>query len=814
MSMPHVTPKLPVLEFFNGHGGFAENAREYIVILPRGNSTPAPWINVIANPAFGFQVAAEGGGYTWSVNSRENQLTPWSNDPVCDRPGEVIYLADEASGEVWSATAEPIRDDNATYVTRHGRGYSRFEHASHEIAVDLLQFVPVDDSVKISRLTLRNLSDRPRKIAVTAYAEWVLGPSRSTSAAYVSTALDPPTNALLARNSWTPAFAGRVAFFDMAGQQTSWTGDRREFLGRNGSLASPAALLRLAPLSGTVGAGLDPCAALQTAITLAPGASAQVMVLLGQATGEPEAQALIAKMRAADPDALLENVRKQWESILDKVQVKTPDRAMDIMLNGWLMYQALACRVWARSAFYQASGAYGFRDQLQDGMALALVRPDLTRAHLLRAAGRQFVEGDVQHWWWPNTGQGVRTRITDDRAWLAYCAMHYVEATGDSKLWDESLPYLEGPWLRDGEHDSLFQPHVSDQFASFYEHCALALDHSLALGAHGLPLMGSGDWNDGMNRVGENGQGESVWLAWLHCAALTGFSALAEGRGEAARAQKWRDHVDALKAAAENQAWDGDWYKRAFYDDGTPLGSVADDECRIDAIAQSWAVISGAGDAARSRQAMASVARELILPDDKLALLFKPPFDKTAQEPGYIKGYPPGIRENGGQYTHGVLWSVVAMAKLGEGDHAEALFSLLNPVNHAKTATDVSRYVVEPYVVAADVYAVAPHVGRGGWTWYTGSAGWMHRAGLEFILGLSVRGEFLHLNPCIPKRWPEFNVIFKHGTARYDIRVENPQHVCQGIAHAKLDGTVLDGRPLRIALADDGAIHQVEIILG
>ena len=814
LSMPHVTPKLPALEFFNGHGGFAENAREYIVILPRGNSTPAPWINVIANPAFGFQVAAEGGGYTWSVNSRENQLTPWSNDPVGDRPGEVIYLADEASGEVWSATAEPIRDDSATYVTRHGRGYSRFEHASHEIAVDLVQFVPVEDSVKISRLTLRNLSDRPRKIAVTAYAEWVLGPSRSTSAAYVSTALDAATGALLARNSWTPAFAGRVAFFDMAGQQTGWTCDRREFLGRNGSLANPAALMRPVPLSGTVGAGLDPCAALQASVTLAPGASAHITVLLGQAASEAEAQALIAKMRAADADALLENVAKQWEGILGKVQVTTPERAMDIMLNGWLMYQALACRVWARSAFYQASGAYGFRDQLQDGMALALVRPDLTRAHLLRAAGRQFVEGDVQHWWWPNTGQGVRTRITDDRAWLAYCAMHYVEATGDAAIFDENLPYLEGPWLREGEHDSLFQPHVSDHSASFYEHCALALDHSLALGAHGLPLMGSGDWNDGMNRVGENGHGESVWLAWLHCAAMTGFSAIAEGRGETARAQKWRGHVEALKAAAESQAWDGDWYKRAFYDDGTPLGAAASDECRIDAIAQSWAVISGAGDAARSRQAMASVARELILPGDKLALLFKPPFDKTAQEPGYIKGYPPGIRENGGQYTHGVLWSVVAMALLGEGDHAEALFSLLNPVNHAKTAENVSRYVVEPYVVAADVYAVAPHVGRGGWTWYTGSAGWMHRAGLEFILGLSVKAGFLHLNPCIPKHWPQFGMVVKHGAARYDIRVENPQGVSQGIAHATLDGIVLDGRPLRIALADDGTIHRVEITLG
>ena len=812
--MPHAPPPVPQLEFFNGHGGFANDGRDYVIILPPGKTTPAPWINVIANPAFGFQVAAEGGGYTWSVNSRENQLTPWSNDPVSDRPGEVIYLRDEETREVWTATAQPIRDTAATYVTTHGKGYSRFEHVSHEIAVELTQFVPVADPVKISRLTLRNLSDRPRKLSVTSYAEWVLGPARSTSAPFVTTALDQATGALFARNAWTPAFEGRVAFLDMGGLQTEWTGDRRAFIGRNRSVSAPAALSGAMPLSGSVGAGLDPCGAMRRFITLPPGGSAQIAIFLGQAASTEEAQALIAQCRAADPAAVLAEVAQQWAGMLEAVQVKTPDRAMDVMLNGWLLYQTLACRVWARSAFYQSSGAYGFRDQLQDGMALAAVRPDLARAHLLRAAARQFVEGDVQHWWWPNTGQGVRTRITDDRAWLAYATSHYVEATGERAVLDESVGFLEGQWLREGEHDSLFQPAVSDHRASLYEHCALGLDQSLALGVHGLPLMGSGDWNDGMNRVGEGGKGESVWLAWLHCATLGAFAPIADARGDSVRAENWRAHAAALRASIEREAWDGGWYKRGYYDDGAPLGSSASDECQIDAIAQSWAVISGAGDPARARLAMAAVDRELILPNEQLALLFKPPFDKTTQEPGYIKGYPPGIRENGGQYTHGALWSVIAFATLGEGNSAARLFSILNPVNHARTPAEVGRYVVEPYAVAADVYAMAPHAGRGGWTWYTGSAGWMQRAGMENILGLRVKAGVLHLDPCIPENWPAFDISLHHGSARYQIHVENPGKVSRGIAFATLDGVDIGGRPVRIALNDDGAVHALNVTLG
>jgi cyclic beta-1,2-glucan synthetase len=802
------------VEYFNGLGGFAEDGREYVTILGPGQSTPTPWINVIANPGFGFQVSAEGGGGAWSVNSREHLLTPWSNDPVTDQPGQAFYLRDEETGDVWSPTAQPIRDENATYVARHGWGYSRFAHTSHGVAAELTEYVPLADPIKISRLTLRNLSGKPRRLSVTAYAEWVLGASRSASAAFVTTRIDPGSGAMLATNPWNSAFAGRVAFVDMAGRQASWTGDRREFIGRNGALAAPAALVNGTRLSGRTGSGLDPCAALQSTVTIAPNSAVEVVLFLGDAADERQAQSLIARYRQADLNAVLSEVRGFWDEIAGAVKVRTPDRSMDIMLNGWLSYQTLACRVWARSGFYQASGAYGFRDQLQDGMALATVRPSLTREHLLRAAARQFVEGDVQHWWLPHSGQGVRTRISDDRVWLAYATAHYVGATADRAVLDEVVPFLAGEMLEPHESERFFQPAISDRAASLYEHCALALDASLALGVHGLPLIGGGDWNDGMNRVGEGGLGESVWLGWLLHATLDAFSGIAEARGERVRAATWRAHMQGLSAAFDAQAWDGDWYRRGWFDNGAPVGSATNEECRIDSIAQSWAVISGAGQPQRATQSMAAVERELILSQEGLALLFAPPFDRSAPDPGYIKGYPPGLRENGGQYTHAALWSVMALTGLGEGDKAAALFWILNPINHARTRNDMYRYKVEPYVVAADVYAAPGHVGRGGWTWYTGSAAWMQRAGVESILGLRIEGGTMRLDPCIPKSWPGFEMAFRHGSSRYEIGVENPDGVQRGVAFAELDGVTVAARPLSIALRDDGAVHQLRVRLG
>jgi len=810
---PAVAPA-PNLEFFNGLGGFAADGREYVTILGAGRTMPAPWINVIANPSFGFQVAVEGSGYTWSLNSRENQLTPWSNDAVTDRPGEAFYVRDEDSGELWSPTAQPIRHPAASYVARHGQGYSRFEHAAHGIALELLQYVPLEDSIKISRLTLRNTSGRARRLSVTAYVEWVLGPSRSACAPSVVTEIDAQTGAMFARNPWNSAFGARVAFADLRGRQSAWTGDRREFLGRNGTLDNPAALAGDRRLARRVGAGFDPCAALQAGVELEPGGTVEIVFLLGEAAAAADAQSLLARYREADLDAVLREVLAHWDRVLGTVQVKTPDRSMDFMLNRWLLYQTLACRMWARAAFYQASGAYGFRDQLQDAMALATSRPAQTREHLLRAASRQFSAGDVQHWWLPVSGQGVRTRITDDRVWLAYAAAHYVGTTGDAAVLDEPVAFLEGQALGPGEHDAYFRPTLADESASLFEHCARALDHSLALGEHGLPLIGTGDWNDGMNRVGELGKGESVWLGWLLAATLAAFAPLARARGADAHAARWLAHAAALRISLERHGWDGDWYRRAYFDDGTPLGSSANDECRIDSIVQSWAVISAAAEPDRAVRAMAAVDEQLTRRDAGLALLFTPPFDRTPLDPGYIKGYPPGIRENGGQYTHAAAWSAIAFAALGQGDRAAELFSLLNPINRSSTRADVQRYKVEPYVAAADVYSVAPHVGRGGWTWYTGSAGWLYRAGVEAILGFRLEGAVLCLAPCIPKAWPGFEIAFNYRSARYRITVENPDGVNRGVAHAELDGKTLPQGPARVPLADDGQAHMVRVILG
>ncbi|HDL8781282.1 TPA: glycosyl transferase, partial [Yersinia enterocolitica] len=805
-------PQPDNLEFFNGLGGFGQQGREYVTCLNDGENTPAPWINVIANQAFGFQVSASGSGYTWAENSRENQITPWLNDPVIDSSGECLYLRDDDSGQLWSPTAQPIRD-GGTYIARHGRGYSRFEHQANGMGMALLQYVPLADPIKISRLTLHNMSDTPRRISVTAYAEWVLATSRGATGPFIITEMDDTTGAMLARNPWSTAFPGRISFSDLNGQQSRWTADRSEFLGHYGNSAAPFSLLAKVPLSGVTGAGFDPCSALQQTIELAAGEQVEVVWFMGQGHSVSEAQALIMRYRAANLDAVLTEVIEYWRTVLEAVQVKTPDRKMDIILNGWLLYQTLVCRVWARSAFYQASGAYGFRDQLQDGMALTFALPETTRHHLLRAAGRQFIEGDVQHWWLPHSGQGVRTRISDDRVWLSYATATYILASGDGAVLDEIVPFLEGPILHPGEHDAFFQPLVAQETASLFEHCAKGLDQCIELtGELGLPLMGTGDWNDGMNRVGEEGKGESVWLGWLLVATLKMFIPLAKER-DPQRASQWQHHLTGLIAALEREAWDGEWYRRATFDNGSWLGAKECEECRIDSIAQSWAVLSGAADPQRAVQAMASLEHHLIRPNDGMALLFTPPFDKTSDDPGYIKGYPPGLRENGGQYSHAAMWVIFAFAELGEGDKACDLFALLNPINHGNTPAGVERYKVEPYVVAADVYSVAPHVGRGGWTWYTGSAGWMHRAGIEGILGIRREGKELVIHPCIPASWLGFEATVNLANTRYAIRVESPAQRCQGISSATLNGSPISSQSDGLRVALDGGEYELIIIL-
>ncbi len=802
----------PALQFDNGIGGFSQDGRTFVTILRDGMSTPMPWTNVIANPQFGFIATASGSGYTWSGNSQKNTLTPWRNDPVSDAPVEAFYVRDEGCGALWTPTALPIRDCG-DYIAHHGKGFSRFEHRIHDIETELLQFVPVNDTLKISRMRLRNHSQIERHLSITAYVQWQLGANGADTAPYVVTERDD-SGAILARNAWREDFGQRVGFFDLCGAQDSTTGDRTEFIGRHGATSAPAALQSSAPLSGSVGSAMDPCGALQTRITLAPGAQADVVALLGEGADTASAQALIAKYRQLDVDATLDASMQMWSELLDVLQVQTPDRAFDMLLNHWLLYQVTSCRLWGRTAFYQASGAFGYRDQLQDVMALCVARPDLAREHILLAASRQFTEGDVQHWWLPPSGAGIRTRMTDDRLWLPYVACHYLTVSGDADVLEVRVPFLQGEELKPGQLDSYFRPDVSGESATLYEHCARAIDVSLQLGAHGLPLVGSGDWNDGMNRVGEQGRGESSWLGWFLVATIEALLPHAQSRGDAARMKRWRDTAASVRCALEDAGWDGAWYRRGYYDDGTPLGSNESAQCKIDTIAQSWSVIAGANDAAHAEQAMQAVEAHLIRKDDGVALLFTPPFDHPVQDPGYIAAYPPGVRENGGQYTHGAIWSIFAHAMQGQGDKAGALFELINPLRHADTSQALERYKVEPYVACADVYSVDPHVGRGGWTWYTGSAAWLYRAGLEAMLGFRLQGAELLMDPCIPGHWPAFTIRYRHGKSSYVIEVRNPAGVQRGIHAAWLDGAALATSPCLVRMQDDGQEHLVSIELG
>ncbi|MGH9172780.1 MAG: GH36-type glycosyl hydrolase domain-containing protein [Vicinamibacterales bacterium] len=797
---------------FNGIGGFFDGGREYVISVHQQANVipPGPWTNVVAHSLFGFAATECGPGYTWSVNSHDNRLTPWRNDPVTDLPGEAMFVRDESTGRFWSVTPLPA-GDGLPYIVRHGQGYTSFEHERDGLASTLLLFVPPDDAVKIFRLALRNTSGQPRRLSITLYVEWVLGENRSRSNLHVVTSRDALTGALLAENRFRPELSDRIAFLDVSpGDDRSLTGDRTEFLGRNGTLSRPEALYRPS-LSNRTGGAFDPCGAIRVSVTLGPSQERTVIGLLGDAAHVDGARTLVQRYRdLAVVDDTLRQVHGFWDRVLGTLVVQTPEPAMDVMLNRWLPYQTLACRIWGRSAFYQSSGAFGFRDQLQDVLALLLSVPAIARAHLLRAASRQFVEGDVQHWWHEPGGQGVRTRFSDDRVWLAYATLQYVGATGDRSVLDEHVPFLEGRRLNPDEHEAYEVPSISREEGTLYEHCVRALALNMKSGAHGLPLMGTGDWNDGMNLVGAQGRGESVWLAWFLLSVLRPFADLAARRGDHKRAAAYRRHVERLLEAADG-AWDGAWYSRAYFDDGTPLGSAINEECRIDAIAQSWAVIAG-GNPERARQAMASTNEHLVRERDRLILLLTPPFDHMVPSPGYIEGYLPGVRENGGQYTHAALWTVLAFARLGDGDRAMELFSMLNPANHTMTPDGVSTYRAEPYVVAADVYSRPPHNGRGGWTWYTGSAGWMYRVGVESLLGITLNEGALHIDPCLPRQWKGYSALLRTPQAEFHIVVENPDGVNRGVRTIEVDGLTINGDCIPIA----GAVgrQEVRVILG
>ncbi len=793
----------------NGLGGFSPDGKEYIIYLQPGQHTPHPWVNVIANPQFGFLVSEAGAGCTWAENSGENRLTPWRNDPLTDLPGEALYLRDEETGLVWSPTPMPAGSETACLI-RHGAGYSTFETHSNGLAQYLRLFAVTDAPVKIAHLRLENLWTRPRRITVTYYAEWVLGVTRQQNQAFILPEFDPARHALLASNRYNTEFGERVAFLAANKTPHGVTADRTEFLGRMGSLQAPAALERIG-LASRVNAGLDPCAVIQLHVDLAPGQVEEVFFLIGEGANRVESLALIDRIQVpGQVESAWQAAHTLWDDILSTITVQTPDPGMDLMLNRWLLYQTLSCRLWGRTALYQSSGAFGFRDQLQDVLALLHARPDLVRQQILNAARYQFDAGDVLHWWNPPSGRGVRTRFTDDLLWLPYVTADYVAATGDISILNEKIPFLKGEPLRAGEAERYAQYEATSDRYTLYEHCRRAIEKGTTSGAHGLPLMGGGDWNDGMNRVGIAGRGESVWLGWFLYSALMRFGSLCLLMKD--DPEPYLQQAKRLAQALESHAWDGNWYLRAFYDDGSPLGSSQNNECRIDSIAQSWAVLSGAADPTRMKQAMESINNLLVQPAEQMILLLTPPFDKTPRDPGYIKGYLPGVRENGGQYTHAAIWAVRAFAKLGQGDRAMALFQLLNPIDHADTPEKEARYQVEPYVIAADIYSRPPHSGSGGWTWYTGSSGWMYSLGIEAILGISRLGNVLKINPCIPRSWPGFKIHYRFGATHYLVNVENPDGANQGIRQVFLDRNPLPDN--LIPLTDDRKQHEVHVLMG
>ena len=809
----------------NGCGGFTPDGSEYVIRLdlePDGTPRlpPLPWVNVLAGQEFGSIVSETGACCTWSRNSREHRLTPWSNDPVRDPHGEALYVRDEAGGDVWSPLPGP-RPGPGAYEARHGFGYSRFRHASRGLEMDTLVIVPPHASFKLTRIRITNRDGRARRLSLTSYARLVLGPEAASSRAIV-TWRDPASGALLARGVPFGGSSNAVAFAatlgGAAGERLSFTADREAFLGRGGSPRAPAALATGHALDGRTGAGLDPCFAERIEFSLPPGGARDITMVLGEARSPGAARVELRRLRSPRAVEQLETeTRAFWAERHSRLRIETPLPAIDLMVNGWLPYQALACRLWARSAFYQSGGAFGFRDQLQDALAFLPVDPALAREQILLHAAHQFVEGDVLHWWHPPSGRGLRTRFADDLLWLPYAAAQYIEATGDRAILTERVPFLSARTLRPGEDEAFLAPRRARVAADLYEHCCRALDRSLEVGAHGLPLFGSGDWNDGMNRVGREGRGESVWMAFFLCAVLEAFLPHVRDRSDP-RAERYAGHRSDLAHAAEQAGWDGEWYRRGYYDDGTPLGSRGSDECRIDALVQAWSVISNAAPRARASAAMDALERMLLSEADGILRLLDPPFDRTQHDPGYIKGYVPGVRENGGQYTHAALWAARALAELGRGDRAARLLEMLSPIAHARDAAGVERYRVEPYVVAADVYGAAPHVGRGGWTWYTGSAGWMVRVVVESLLGVRIEGgRTLVARPAIPGDWPGFRLTLRPGGDRtqYDLHVENagPAGAVRG---ASLDGhdVPVDGGAARIPLERDGRTHQVRVRMG
>lgn len=797
------------LIFFNGLGGFTPDGREYVISTARGQYTPAPWVNVLANRLFGTVVSENGAAYTWSENAHEFRLTPWYNDPVCDSSGEAFYIRDEERGHFWSPMPLPARGATP-YATRHGFGYSVFEHTERGISTEVWVYVAVDAAVKFTVMKVCNHSGRSRRLSATGYVEWVLGDLRPKSAMHIITGIDTLSNALFASNHYNDEFGNRAAFFNVDDLTRTITGDRTEFLGRNGTLANPAAMAR-STLSGRVGAALDPCGAIQVTFDLADGEEREIVFTLGAGQDIDDAGKIAHCFRgSAAAREALEAIWHYWNHTLGSVQVETRDLSINVLANGWLLYQMLTCRLWGRSGYYQSGGAFGFRDQLQDVMMLIHAEPQLVREHLLLSASRQFPEGDVQHWWHPPSGRGVRTHCSDDYLWLPLTTCRYVLTTGDTGILDEPVRFIKGRPVNADEDSYYDLPGTSEEKTSLYDHCVRAVIRGLKFGEHGLPLIGSGDWNDGMNMVGKDGKGESVWLAFFLYYVLMRFIEVARMHGDTHFAERCEREAKNLRRNIEENGWDGKWYLRAFFDDGTPLGSEVNPECIIDSVSQSWSVLSGAGSTTRSRMAMDAVDKHLVRRDHALIQLLAPPFDKSGLNPGYIKGYVPGVRENGGQYTHAAIWAAMAFAAMGDGRRAWELLAMINPVNHGGSAEEITIYKVEPYVIAADVYAVPPHTGRGGWTWYTGSAGWMYCLIMESLLGLRLKVDKLYFEPCLPADWEQFTIYYRYRETVYHIIVKQ-KSADKSAMRVTVDGVVQQDKFIR--LIDDYIAHVVEVLI-
>ncbi len=808
---------LPFMElpYFNSLGGFTPDGREYAIYLGPDTVTPAPWVNIIANQTFGTLVSEAGSGFTWYGNSQRNRLTEWSNDPVIDPPSEVLYIRDEETGVYWTPTPSPIHEETA-YRTRHGAGYTVFEHNSNGIEQELMVFIPVDENggapIKLQRLRLKNDTSRQRKLSVTYYLEWTLGENRETSQMHIVTTWDEDVRALIARNRYHPEYGERVAFAALDPPAESYSGDRTAFIGRNRSLTKPAGMERVRR-SRRVGAGLDPCASQQVFLDLAPGETVEITCMLGQAESIEAVHKLVLAYREEMAlETALNRTKAWWDDLLGTIQIQTPELAVDFLINRWLLYQSLSCRIWGRTGFYQSGGAFGFRDQLQDVLALLYSHPKLARQQILLAASRQFVEGDVQHWWHSPSGAGIRTRISDDLLWLPYVVAQYVRITGDLDILNKQVSFLEAPALQDDQLEAFVIPEVASEQAPLFEHCQRALTRGQTSGPHRLPLMGTGDWNDGMNRVGSGGKGESVWLAWFLVDVLQGMREMSDLMDRSDLSQTYEQEQKLLIQNIERAAWDGEWYLRAIFDDGTPIGSATSKEAKIDSIPQSWAVISSEIRGKRAERALDSVWQNLVHETEGLVLLFTPPFDKSQPSPGYIMGYPPGVRENGGQYTHAALWFAMALARQGDGERAEKILRLLNPIERTIDQEKAWHYRIEPYVIAADVYHSPGRIGQGGWSWYTGSAAWMYRVWIEEVLGLKVRSDRMQIDPVIPAWWQGFHLRYRHGEAVYEIQVENPEKCEQGIAWVEMDGRRLpDGV---IPLARDLIKHRILVHMG